>query len=148
MKTLVTFYSRTGNTRKIGEKIAATLRADMDEIIDKKNRKGIIGWISGGRDSFRKKYTEIEAKKDPSKYDLAVVGTPIWTGSATPAIRTYLSRNKFNKIAFFCSCGGSKGKSFDEMEKLSKKPVAVLVLRQSESSDSKIKEFCAELKKN
>ena len=34
MKQLVVYYSRTGNTKKIGQEIATALGADLDEIVD------------------------------------------------------------------------------------------------------------------
>ena len=70
-----------------------------------------------------------------------------------PAIRTYLSKNKnkFNKLAFFCTQGGSGGEStFKGMEEMTKKPVAVLSLIGKEIKNSqyqgKVKEFCDKLK--
>lgn len=147
METLVAFYSRTGNTKKVGKEIAKNLNADFSEIIDLKNRKGFISLITAGKDATKKKLTKIEYKKDPSKYDLVVVGTPVWAGNLTPAIRTYLSQNKFKKIAFFCTCVNNKGNCFNEMEKLSKKPVLVLELTSRKIKDyDKIKEFCKSLK--
>ncbi len=148
MKTLVTFYSRTNNTKKIGEEIAKNLKADSDNIIDKKNRKGIFSYFIAGKDALFKKLTKIENKKDPSKYNLVIIGTPIWVGSIAPAIRTYLSKNRFNKVAFFCTCGSKQTRAFKEMEKLSKKPLAVLELRTKtiKNSKEKIREFCGNLK--
>ena len=147
-KILVVYYSRTGNTRKVGKMISKILKADSEEIIDKKNRSGILGWIFGGRDAMMKKGTEIEYKKDPSKYNLVVIGTPIWVATVTPAIRTYLESNKIKKVAFFCTYGGSSGKSFDEMKKLSKKPLATLGIKAKELElhDAEIKVFCKNLK--
>jgi len=144
MKILVVFYSRTGNTRRVGEEIAKNLNADIDEIIDKKKRSGIIGWLRCGKDAFFKKLTEIENKKRPEEYDVAIIGTPVWMGTISPAIRTYLSQNKFNKTAFFCTCTTDKSKTFNEMEKLSTKPQAVLELkdREIEESKEKINSFC------
>jgi flavodoxin len=144
MKILVVFYSRTGNTRRVGEEIAKNLNADIDEIIDKKKRNGIIGWLGCGRDALFKKLTEIENKKRPEEYDVAIIGTPVWAGTISSAIRTYLLQNKFNKTAFFCTCGGDKGKTFNEMEKLSTKPQAVLELKYKEINEckGKIKSFC------
>ncbi|KKQ30010.1 MAG: Flavodoxin, FldA [Candidatus Shapirobacteria bacterium GW2011_GWF2_37_20] len=81
MKTLVVFYSRTGNTRRMGELIAQKLHADIDEIIDQKSRSGIIGWILSGRDAMKEYLTKITFTKNPADYDLVIVGTPIWAGS-------------------------------------------------------------------
>ena len=156
MKTLVVFYSRTGNTKKVAEEIAKILNADIEEIIDKKDRKGIVGWLKSGRDATFKKSAEIEFVKNPIDYDLVIIGTPIWAFTMTPAIRTYLSENKFKKVAFFSTSGGSEGKKiFNEMEKISREPVATLSLLTKnwpaelnlvkEENFGKIKEFCKKL---
>ena len=42
MKKLVVYYSRTGNTKQIGEEIATALGADLDEIVDQKDVHGPI----------------------------------------------------------------------------------------------------------
>ncbi len=147
-KILVVYYSKTGNTKKVGRKISELLKADTDEIIDKTDRSGIKGWIFGGRDAMKEKDTEIKFKKNPLNYDLVLIGTPIWAFTLTPAIRRYLKDNKFKKVAFFYTHGGAPGKTFAEMEKLSKKPIATLEVHERElnSSDSKIKLFCDKLK--
>jgi flavodoxin len=151
MKVLVTYYSRTGNTRKVAEKIAKILKADLDEIKDLTDRSGPKGWLFGGRDASRKYPTEIRYKKDPKDYDLVVIGTPIWAWTVTPAVRTYLSQKKFPKVAFFATCGGSGiEKTFEEMERLSKKPVAKLGLKAETFTQKlevhahmdKIEKFC------
>ena len=80
MKILVTFYSRTGNTRKIGNEIAEKLKADADEVVDKKPRGGVKGYLFAGRDAMKKKLAEIEYRKDPAEYDLVIIGIPVWAG--------------------------------------------------------------------
>ena len=131
------------------EEIAKILNADSDEIIDKKSRKGIIGWLSSGRDAFKKELTKIENKKDPSGYDLVIIGTPIWAGTMTPAVRTYLSNKKFKTVAFFCTYAESQGKCFEQMQELSGKPKAILTLKDKKIDESKsqIKDFCDRLKR-
>lgn len=148
MKTLVVYYSKTGHTRKIGNKIAKILKADVEEVVDKTDRSGIMGWIFGGRDAMRAMDTEISFKKDPSKYDVAIIGTPVWAWTVTPAIRRYLKENKIKKVAFFCTYGGAPSKTFSEMESLSKKPIAVLGIKDKEIDlhDAEIKEFCRRIK--
>ena len=76
---LVVYYSRTGGTRKVAEYIAKQLGADIEEIIDMKKRSGIWGFLTGARDALRRKETEInEIKKDSSKYDLVIAGSPMF----------------------------------------------------------------------
>lgn len=109
-KALVIYYTRSGDTREIAEKIASKLDCDIEEIIDKTKRRGIFGYIKSGFHAFRGKLTRIETpEKDPAEYDIVIVGTPVWAGTMTPAIRTYLTGNgdRIQKTAFFCSLGGS-----------------------------------------
>lgn len=128
-KILVVFYSRTGTTRKIAQEISNALLCDIEEIIDLKSRRGVKGFMAGGKDSMRRNLTEIKKiEKNPSDYDIVIIGTPVWASNMTPAIRTYISQNKnrFNNVAFFCTTGGTGiKKTFIEMEVLwGKKPLA------------------------
>lgn len=124
MRSLVVYYSRTGNTRLVAEKIAQDLDADIEEIIDKKDRGGIIGFIKGGLDAGRKKDTEIEEpENDPADYDLVVVGTPVWAATVCPAIRTWLQRygKTLKDVGFFLTTGGSGvEKTFNQMAQVGK----------------------------
>jgi flavodoxin len=43
-KVLVVYYSRTGATRTLAEALAKALQADIEPIIDRKNRSGIFGY--------------------------------------------------------------------------------------------------------
>jgi len=153
MKALIAYYSRTGNTKKVAKEIKKYLKSNIEEIFDKEDRSGIKGWMSGGRDATQKNIAEIKFKKSPSKYDLVIVGTPIWGFTVTPAIRSYLKQNKFKKLAFFStSAGVGIKRTFKEMEKISKKPIATLALKSKawsvklhldkDNNKKKIKNFC------
>ena len=122
MKYLVAYYSRTGNTRQLAQQIAEALSADIDEIIDKKKRKGVSGWLSAGRDGTGKRDTEITMKKNPLEYDVLVVGSPVWGSNLTPAIRKYLTTYSLQgkKVAFFAtSDGDDQSEVFTQMKALS-----------------------------
>jgi flavodoxin len=129
MKILVAYYSKTGNTERAAREIASKLGADIEKIIDKNNRKGIFGFIFGGRDAMKKRITEIEtAVKKPADYDLTIIGTPVWASSMTPAARTYIDKNKGNlkQWAFFITSGNTEPESMvSEIEMISgKKAIA------------------------
>ena len=156
MKTLVVYYSRTGNTRAIGKAIAKKLKADLDEIIDLKKRSGRVGWLRAGYDSTRRKSTRISAKINPESYDTIVIGTPIWNNNMTPAVRTYISDHDLNgkNLAFFCTGGGSNfDKTIEEMKKLVSKSVVLGTLGisknelESDTYKKKIEAFTTVLKK-
>lgn len=54
----------------MAEKISSILNVDIDEIIDLKERTGIVGWFVSGKDALFNKLIEIKYSKDPSNYDL------------------------------------------------------------------------------
>jgi flavodoxin len=143
LKSLIVYYTRTGNARFVAETISSQLGADIEEVIDLKKRSGILGWLSGGKDAKQGKETEIApTKKKPADYDLIVIGTPIWAGKPTPAINTYLKKNDLSgkKVAVFFSQGGKKLQGVDEVKALV--PNSIGVGEISLTSPVKNKEEC------
>ena len=120
MKILVVFYSRDGHTKRAAEIIAESLNADIDKIEDKKSRKGIIGFLRAGYDATRGKTTDINFSKKPADYDVIILGGPVWNGRITPAVRTYLLKNKesIKKSVFFVTCAGREGKCLSQMREI------------------------------
>lgn len=109
-KVLVVYYSRSGRTRMVAKALSDKYNAVSEEIIEKVNRKGIIGWIKSGRDAMKGKVTQIEVcKNDPMDYDLVIIGSPVWASRVTPAVRSYIELYKasFKNVAFFCTEGGN-----------------------------------------
>jgi hypothetical protein len=106
--------------------------------------------VGSARDARAKKFTALaEIKHDPAIYDLVILGTPIWGGTLSNALRTYITNNKakFKRVAFFCTQGGTKSEPlFVEMEALCEQhPVNTLSLRQRDvkagACEEKIREF-------
>lgn len=155
MKALVVYYSRSGHTRKVGETIANMLACDREEIIDTVKRSGPIGWLRSGYQSKRKLFTKIESlKRDVSGYDLVIIGTPVWAGTASVPVRTFVHRYKDNlsNVAFFSVHGGKDVQDeFSEMETLSgKKPVCLLSLCEKEVNNegyfTNVEQFVKDIK--
>ena len=154
MKSLVVYYSRTGNARFVAETIAAEVGADIEEVVDLKKRSGVLGYLSGGSDARRGKETEIApTTKLPAIYDLIIVGTPVWAGRPTPAILTYLKKNDLSekKVALFFTQGGQKPSAIEETKALIPNSNCIgqisLVSPSAtkEASEKKIAEWCKTL---
>jgi len=153
----VAFYSRTGTTKRVAEKLAQLLTSDVEEIFDTTNRMGFFNWLRSGRDAGTKRLTVIrKTEKDPSFYDVVVVGSPVWNSSMSSPVRTYLSQSKglFKGVAFFLTSNGSSANDevFAEMAEVSgKTPVATLALRKktvmSEQYDSDLDKFVKDIMK-
>lgn len=123
MKGIVVYYSKTGNNKKLGEIIKEKLNFTSEEIIDKKRREGVFGFIISGYDALFKRLTQIEKlKQDIENFEHIIIGTPIWAGNITPAIRTFLVENKDkikNYSVYSVSGFGEKNiKILDEFEKI------------------------------
>ncbi|MDD3006675.1 MAG: flavodoxin domain-containing protein [Candidatus Pacebacteria bacterium] len=128
-KILIVFYSRTGNTARVALDLASHLDADIEEIIDKKKRTGLFSSITGGRDAMKQKLTDIAPMtKNPTGYDLVIIGSPIWGGNLSPAVRTYLSQcqSLLGKFAFFITSSDTDPASAAQMaaQVAGKDPVA------------------------
>lgn len=154
-KILVVYYSRTETTKKVAIKLAEKLEADLEEIRDTVDRKGVKGYLISGRDAtLRKLTTLLKSEKNPADYDLVIIGTPIWSWNMSVPVRTYITENKdkFKEVAFFCTMGGSGDeRAFGEMgEIIGKKPLATLTFKTVEVvkglTEDKVSEFVGKLK--
>ena len=153
-RALVVYYSRTGMTKKVAEAIADELGCDLEELIDKKKRRGPVGFAVAAKDAALKKAARIEEpQKDPASYDLVVVGTPVWANTMSCAARTYFDRTKdtLPDVAFFVTTAHSGiDRTFRHMKDAAgKAPVATLSLfakevRRDEHRD-KVKAFVGKL---
>ena len=152
MKTLVVYYSRTQNTAKVAKLIKEELNADIEEIKPVKGYGGPIGYARGGVESSRGKTPKLEkTTKDPSDYDLTIIGTPVWAFTMASPVLTYLRENKdkFNDVAFFTTAGSSGMEStLENMEKESKTPLKTVYLTKIDMANYEIKtkEFTNSLK--
>jgi len=123
MSKLVVYFSYTGNTKMIANKIKEKLECDILEI------KTIIPYskdyetvVNDEQNSERSNYLpEIEnIDIDLSKYNEIIIGTPVWWYRPVPAIRTFLTKNnlKGKKIIPFATNAGWLGKTFKEIKAL------------------------------
>lgn len=142
MKTLIVFFSLTGNTRKIAQAISDELNGTLEEIQDTRNRNGIAGYLLSIIEALFKKRSKIqEVKHDPSAYDLVIIGTPVWAFNISSPVRTYLEQKKksINAAAFFVTCTASGGKKvLQDMTNLyGKKASALLEIKEEDIKSGK-----------
>jgi len=156
MKVLVAFYSRTGNARKVAMALSRILGCDSEDIIDTRDRSGVFGFLCSGLGAMLKSLTVLkELKHDPASYDMVIIGTPIWTGTLSIPVRTYIVQNmgRFKKVAFFCTMGGSSKTTFNSMEDLcGRKPAALLEVKEEEVANGQyinnVERFAEQIEKS
>lgn len=111
-KTLIVYFSWGGNTKTVANHIHDLIGGDIVEVetvIPYPDTYEEVTQIAPGElaSDYR---PELKTKVDNmDKYDTLIVGTPIWGGHLTPAMKSFLaSYNLSGKaIAPFCTHGGS-----------------------------------------
>ena len=116
MKTLVTYFSASGVTKAVAERIARLAGADIMEIEPaQRYTDADLDW----RDSLSRSSVEMkdknsrpalaQAKLNAADYDVVYVGFPIWWYTAPTIINTFMEANdlKGKTVIPFATSGGS-----------------------------------------
>lgn len=115
-KILVAYFSASGVTRRVAEKIANTAVADIFEIEPLvAYSKADLNWRDQhSRSSIEMKDLSFRPAikgnvEDMSQYDTIIIGFPIWWYVAPTIMNTFLESNDFSRkrIALFATSGGS-----------------------------------------
>lgn len=113
-KSVVLYFSATGTTKKVAEKIATKSNSDIIEIIPKEEYKSEdLNYNSDCRANREQRDSkarpEIKNKIDISKYDTIYLGYPIWWGTNPKIILTLLDTYDFSNktIIPFCTSGST-----------------------------------------
>jgi flavodoxin len=145
-KILVVYYSNTGYTKKLAREIAKNLNCDIEEIKTTSLYSGFFGYQRALFHALFKREPKIKNLKHAlADYNLVIVGGPVWAGSISGPVRSFLTNNKehIKNIAVFLTQGGHFGKtqSFKQMELASgQKALAHLALTDRELIDEAFKQ--------
>jgi hypothetical protein len=140
MSVLVVYYSLSGTTRAVATALASELGADIEEIRCGRYSPRFGGFLRAAYDSWRGNLPAIEPLAHvPSRYDLLVVGGPVWAWNACTPVRVILRRaaHELSNAAFFVTVGGVGFKrALRTMETLAGlRPAATLVVRTKDVED-------------
>ncbi len=97
MKALVVYYSFEGATQLIGDAIAEELGADTLElklVKEVKSKEYMKKYL--GEKQVLMKTTPLlkDYEMNIADYEMIIIGTPIWSGTYAPAIRSFLEQEK------------------------------------------------------
>lgn len=120
-KSIVVYYSASGNTKIVAEKIQKATGADIQEI------KPVSAYTESYNELLNEAKREIQkgVKRpiyplDLSSYDVIYIGSPVWWGTVAPPLMTLIDENNLaGKIIapFVTHGGGGKGHSDRDLEK-------------------------------
>ncbi len=115
-KILISYFSASGTTKKVAEKIASITGGDLFEIEPtNKYTDADLNWNdSSSRSSIEMKDStsrpEIKNKvSNLNDYDTVLIGFPIWWDLAPTIINTFIEENNLEnkKVYVFATSGGS-----------------------------------------
>ena len=95
MKTLIAYYSLSGNTDRIARLFADRLNAKGEAILRRlEPPEDAAGFTSRCRDAFSRRRAALgpDVSFDVSPYDLIIIGCPIWAFAPAPAMNSYLDK--------------------------------------------------------
>lgn len=114
MKTLIIYYSYSGNTKKVAEYLRAYLeQKGRVDIIELKAQDEANSFFGQCRRAFRRARATIEPLNcNFSDYDLICFGSPVWAFAPAPAINTCLDQAQNiqgKEIILFTTFGSGTG---------------------------------------
>ena len=125
-KVLVSYFSASGVTKKVAEKIAVSVNGDIFEIepvdkytaedLDWKNKESRSS-IEMNDKNFRPSIVNKVAQLE--NYDTVVIGFPIWWYNAPNIVHTFLDHHNLEgkKVFVFVTSGGSSpDESFKDLK--------------------------------
>lgn len=115
MRSVIVYYSYSGNTKKVAEVLKQQLekegQADIIHLEAEDESESFFG--QAWRAFFKKRAKIKEVLFDLSGYDLICLGTPVWAFEPTPAVQAYLDSCaglEGKKVVIFTTYGSGAGK--------------------------------------
>jgi len=129
-KVLIIYYSLSGNTRSIAEKIREKTGGALFEIETKRTYPAEL------TATYEEAKRELQSgdlpalKNSPphmSPYDLILVGSPVWWYTVSTPVMRFLRQADFagRKVAVFCTHEGGPGKIFPHFKEQAKNGVVL-----------------------
>ena len=123
-KVLVAYFSHSGNTRAVAERIAAATGADLFEIVPQKPYPAEYrAVVDQARREIAADYrpalkTDLP---DAGRYDVIYIGSPCWWSTVAPPVTTFLTDCDWagkTVVPFMTHEGSRMGRSEEDIRKL------------------------------
>ena len=122
-KILIAYYSHTGNTKGVAEKIQSLTGGDLFEIKTTQSYPANYNDLINQAQIEKKNnlMPELVEHINISDYEKIFIGTPVWWYTFATPIRTFLAENDFSgkTIIPFCTHGGGGASAtYEDIQKL------------------------------
>ena len=116
MKTLILFYSYTGNSKRFAENLSKEIGADIEEVKTDKRPGTIAAYVLGSFSAMRQKSVIIKPiQADISQYDHFILIAPIWAGNPAPAFNSMIDNLSAKKSVELYLISGSGNSNKDKI---------------------------------
>ena len=145
-KILIAYFSWSGNTKYIAEKIHNKVGGDMFQIETETpypTDYHETAYVVAKKQHEENIKPKLKNNGDVSGYDVVFVGTPAWWYGMAPAVKTFLTENNFEGktiIPFITHGGGGKYTIAEDMAKLAKGSNVLKPFVVSGRGDSNVQE--------
>ena len=122
-KVLVVYYSLTGHTKEIADKIQTMTNADIFGLETAEPfPTGAKLHLTVKNQLKTKKYPALKQLPDLTGYNVVFVGAPVWWYTAATPVLSFLERADFQgaKVAFFSTQGSNRGTFLPDVTSLTK----------------------------
>lgn len=119
MKTLIVYYSFTGNNQALCGRLQRLLNCDSYRIMDVKRRT----WFTILLDLLFNRMPKIqEGAPDIGKFEKIILLAPVWNAHVAAPMKSFIKREKVNlpAYAFMTVCGGRPGQEAKLRQELTK----------------------------
>ncbi len=111
MKSIIIYYSYTGNTRCVAQALASYLKSKNEvEVVELKSLDENSNFFRQAKRAFIRAKAKLDlTHTDLSSYEMVCLGTPVWAFRPTPAMNAYLNECKGlegKAVALFTTSGG------------------------------------------
>lgn len=120
---LIVYFSYTGHTKMLANKIQAKLNCDILELKRQEPYSSDYNEVVNDEQNVENSNIIPEIENiaiDLSKYDTIILGTPVWWYRPAPVIRAFLKKFDLSgkTIIPFATNAGWLGKTFNEIKEL------------------------------
>ena len=155
MKTLVAYFSASGNTASLAKRVAQAANADLFEIKPvEPYTDADLRWTNPlarcNKEKLGKKSVPIADRvADFDEYELVLIGFPVWYYTAPNIIETFVKSYDFSgkKVALFATSGGSDiAKAPGKLQPLMKGKIVDAKLFRPDASYAEVNVWTSNLK--
>ncbi len=113
----VFYFTKTGRSQMVAKSIADKFGVLSNQIIDKENWDGVVGFLKGGAKASKEERTEIKHAAIEEGKEIVLV-FPVWAGKFPPAVNAFMEGVDRSIVTLVATSLGTKIKDREGYKKV------------------------------